>query len=110
MPASLSTRSAMLLPVALASLLAVVTWGLWPQDSALWRKAAALCLSMGLGFQIAAAARARHLGRIGAVAAWLECGAFPLVMLAFLHLPSTLGWVLLAGGWSWRFLVKNLWK
>ncbi|MGV3662118.1 MAG: hypothetical protein ACO1TE_18170 [Prosthecobacter sp.] len=99
-----------ILPVLLALVLAVTTWFLWPADSALWRKVVAVVLSVGLAFQAATALGAGRQGRVPAIKAWLECLAFPLVMGAFYHLPSARGWLLLLGGWSWRFLVRNLWK
>lgn len=48
--------------------------------------------------------------RVARVKAWLECGAFLLVMAAVHELPAFSGWVLLVSGWSWRLLVQNLWK
>jgi|GEM_PF-1611955 len=98
------------LSVALALLLALGMWFMWPKESELWRKGVALILSVSLGFQIAAAIAAIKQGRVAALKAWLECGAFPLVMAAFLFIPTVQGWLLLISGWAWRFLVRNLWK
>jgi hypothetical protein len=96
--------------LALALALAASTWLLWPAGSEFWRKAITVILSVSLGFQIATAIGMARQGRVAAVKAWLECGAFPVVMAAFLYLPSVQGWLLLISGWFWRFLVRNVWK
>lgn len=90
---------------------AVAAYRLWPEDSAGWRRLAAMALGMAMGFHIGLAAHlSRHGGRVNAIKAWLECMAFPLAMGAFYYLPSARGWILLIGSWVWRFLVRNLWK
>lgn len=94
----------------IALVLAIVTWWLWPADSALWRKAVAVILSIALGYQIALALSTQNSGRVAKAKNWLECPAFLLVMAAFYYLPAACGWLLLLTGWSWRFLVRNLWK
>ena len=95
--------------ISLGLVLAVSTGLLWPEASPLWRKGAALVLSVSLGFQITIAIAASKQGR-AALKAWLECGAFPLVMSAFNFIPSVQGWLLLISGWAWHLLVRNLWK
>ncbi len=94
----------------IALVLAIITWCLWPTESALWRKVVAVILSVGLGYQIALALRAQNSGRVAKAKNWLECPAFLLVMAAFNFLPAAYGWLLLITGWAWRFLVRNLWK
>lgn len=103
----LLSRQFLLPRIIISLLLATLTWWFWPGDSALWRKIIAIILSVALGFQIAAALSSRG---VAAAKAWLECGAFLCVMAAFLHLPDFSGWVLLVIGWSWRLLVRNLWR
>lgn len=97
-------------PLILIFSLATITWWLWPADSELWRKAAALVLSVGLGFQMTKAIRAVPQNGAAAIMGWVECLACPLMMEAFVYLPLAKGWLLLAGGSSWYFLVRNLWK
>ena len=106
---SVAARSSWL-PMALALLLAMSTWWLWPEAFTLWRKLIAVALSVSLGFQIATAMRAANHSRVAAYKAWLECGSFLLVIAAFLHLPAMEGWLLLMSGWAWRHLVGNLWR
>ncbi|TDU70727.1 hypothetical protein EI77_02775 [Prosthecobacter fusiformis] len=93
-----------------AVMMGIITACLWPESSDGWRKVAGIILSVGLGFQITTAIGAARQGPAAAIMAWLDCAAFPLVMVAFLHLPSLQGWLLLISAWAWRLLVKNLWK
>ncbi len=94
----------------LAAVLCGGAWWLWPVEHALWRRVVAVMLAGGLSFQVAASLWSASQGRAAALKAWLECGAFPLVMMGVYFLPEARGWILLVGGWSWRFLVRNLWK
>jgi len=94
----------------IALVLAVVTWCFWPAESAFWRKAVAVILGIGLGYQIAHALRAQNSSPVAKIKNWLECPAFLLVMAAFYYLPTAYGWLLLLTGWAWRFLIRNLWK
>lgn len=106
----MSQRQPIVLRAAIALMLAIATAWLWPADAGTWRKIAAITLSIALGFQTVVAFEARQRGLVSAIQAWLECLAFPLVMGAVHYLPALLGWLLLLGGWSWRFLVRHLWK
>lgn len=85
-----------------AALLAITLW-LVPAETDLWRKVLVGILSITLGYHLVTAmisppAKGRH---------WLECLAFPLMMLGFLNVPNTMGWVLLAAGFFWRVLLQR---
>lgn len=89
---------------------AVAAVCLWPEDSALWRRLAAMALGAALGFHAGLALwHFQRRNRVAAIRAALDCLAFPLAMGAFYYLPSARGWILLLGSWVWRFLVLNLW-
>lgn len=98
------------LAILLGGLLGLLAWWLLPETLELWRQGIMIALSVSLGFHIAQAIRATQRGGILALRTWLESLAFLWVMAAFWVLPSLQGWVLLVGGWSWRWMVKRLWK
>ncbi len=82
---------------------------LLPEGTDLWRRVVAGILSVGLGHHLARAILPSAT-RAARILLWLESLAFPLLILAFQSLPETQGWLLLATGMSWRFLVSMLFK
>lgn len=83
---------------------------LLPEGTALWRRILAGIFSITLGHQIGVALTCARPGRAGYISAWLECLAFPLLILAVLKIPDLPGWILAAAGVLWRPLVARLWK
>jgi hypothetical protein len=96
------------LPILMALICLVIVWFILPTGLELWRKAICGILSVSLGYQIAAALRSTS--KALRIQSWLECVAFPIVMVAFIFLPSLNGWILLGLGFGWRFLVRGLFR
>lgn len=96
--------------ILLAGSFGLLTWRLLPETFELWRQGVMIALSVSLGFHMARAIQTTQRGGITALQTWLDSLAFLWVMAAFSVLPSLQGWVLLMGGWSWRWMVRKLWK
>lgn len=85
------------------AVLLAITWWLIPAETDLWRKVLVGILSVTLGYHLVTAMISPPAkGRL-----WLECLAFPLMMLGFLSVPNAMGWVLLATGFLWRTLLSR---
>lgn len=78
-----------------------------PSETALWRRSVAYILAITLGQHMARSILSTE-SRIIRAQMWLECAAFPIVVYAFLKLPSWKGWVLFFLGFVWRSLVGRL--
>ncbi len=103
-----SPLSSFRLPILMALICLVSVWLILPTGLELWRKAICGILSVSLGYQIAAALRSNS--KALRIQSWLECVAFPIVMMAFVFLPTLNGWILLGLGFGWRFLVGGLFR
>lgn len=103
------TRFAMKLPphvfhTSLAAVLLVTVLWCLPAATDLWRKVMVGIFSVSLGYHIVTAIMSPvSKGRV-----WLECLAFPMLMLGILSVPAAMGWVLLASGMLWRALIRRL--
>ena len=99
-------RAAFAIPLLLAvASLSVAMW-LTPSELDLWRKIVIGILNITLGFHAASALLAGAQG----VKRWLECLAFPMLMLGFAYVPSGPGWMMLITGWVWRVIVGRVMK
>ena len=93
-----------LLHVALAAGLLATVLVLMPTDTDWWRKALIIIMSVTAGYHLATAINTSPIK----LSLWLECLAFPMVMMGVLMLPTGMGWLLLLTGIFWRTVVGRV--
>jgi len=93
-----------LLHVALAAGLLATVIFLIPANTDWWRKSLIIIMSVTAGYHLATAIITSPIK----LSLWLECLAFPMVMMGVMMVPSSMGWLLLLTGIFWRAVVGRV--